>query len=257
VKFVGVDLAWSENNDTGVAVVEGGSVRGVATVSTDREIVNFVTAAVGGGGGLVAIDAPLVVPNETGRREAERVVGKLFRRYDAGAHPANRKHLSRWTGRVRGEDVARLLEAEGFEHSPRVRGGEGERKLFEVYPHPSMVVMFGLPEILRYKSRASRSYEFRWKEFGRYLELLGGLVELPAGLKGQDVTELRGGALKGFEDKLDAVFCACIARRAWRRPGECEVLGSMEEGYILTPVLPGMREKLRGLRSQRELADFQ
>jgi predicted RNase H-like nuclease len=253
VKFVGVDLAWSENNDTGVAVVEGGKVTASDVVSTDADIVEFVTGAVGDDGGLVAIDAPLVVPNETGRREAERLVGKLFRRYDAGAHPANRRHLSRWTGRVRGEDVARLLEREGFEHSPRPEGREGERKLFEVYPHPSMVVMFGLPAILRYKSRAKRSYEFRWREFERYVSLLGELVGLPREIADQDVTELRGGALKSFEDRLDAVFCACIARRAWKRPGECEVLGSMDEGYILTPVFPHMRDAL----SQQTLDGFQ
>jgi hypothetical protein len=39
---------------------------------------------------VAAVDAPLVVPNETGRRPCEALVGQWFARFGAGAYPANR-----------------------------------------------------------------------------------------------------------------------------------------------------------------------
>lgn len=45
---------------------------------------------------LIAIDSPLVVPNETGRRVAEELVG-------------------------RGEVIAKMLELLGLEHSPYIQ----------------------------------------------------------------------------------------------------------------------------------------
>ncbi len=57
-------------------------------------------------GCIVAIDAPTLVPNETGRRPAEAECQRLFGRYQAGPHPANR---SRYKGDIRGEIIAREL----------------------------------------------------------------------------------------------------------------------------------------------------
>lgn len=65
---------------------------------------------IGNNNTIVAIDAPLVVPNKKGRRIADDLVSKLFREYHAGAYPANRERLSSWTGKIRGEEIYKLLE---------------------------------------------------------------------------------------------------------------------------------------------------
>lgn len=39
---------------------------------------------------VVAIDAPLVVPNQTGQRTCERLIGRAFGRFHASAHTSNR-----------------------------------------------------------------------------------------------------------------------------------------------------------------------
>lgn len=144
--FVGIDLAWSEKNKSGVAVLEGTKKQATfihgAVVQSDDEILAFVREHVKDDSTFVAVDAPLIVPNQQGRRVAEKVVGELFRKYHAGAHPANRERLAQWSGTIRGEVLAQKLVAEGFVHDPYVQRYEAARKVFEVYPHPSMVVLF-------------------------------------------------------------------------------------------------------------------
>lgn len=250
MRFVGVDLAWSSRNPSGVAVMEGDElgarVMDVRTVSTDEEILDVVRrAAKPDQPVFVAIDAPLVVPNKTGRRKAEEFVGMVFGQYEAGAHPANRRLLAK-NGKVRGEELVKALVESGVKHDPRWKPLERSRKCFEVYPHPAMVALFRLGRTLKYKPRKGRSYEDRWAAFRKYQRLLGKLpdVRLPKDLLERDVEGLKASKLKGFEDRLDATFCAYIAYYAWKEPGKCAVLGNMEEGYILTPTLPEQRESL-------------
>ena len=248
--FVGIDLAWSDRNGTGVAVIEGNRNRAKLLFSdiafNNTEILDPVRNIVKKDKAFIAIDAPLIVPNKEGRREAERLVGMHFRKYDAGAHPANRNRLSQWSGKIRGEEISKLLKKEGFKHSPYARKFEKKRKFFEVFPHPSMVVLFNLDRIIRYKSKPKRDYEFRWKEFKKYQKHLKKLEKakpslfLPKGFY-KNVKKLRGQKLKKYEDILDAVFCAYIAYYFWANPEKCAVLGNMRKGYILTPVFDSMK----------------
>lgn len=264
--FVGLDLAWSERNGSGVAVLEGDAekvkFRCGEILYSNKEILNYLQKIIGPKPTLIAIDAPLIVPNETGRRLAEKLVGYLFSKYDAGAFPANRKRLGQWSGKVRGEEISKLLLEAGFFHNPRIKQYEEARKFFEVFPHPSMVVLFNLNRIIRYKAKPKRNYEFRWRAFEKYQRYLKKLENgspkliLPKSLVEKKVRGLKAKALKDYEDLLDAVFCGYIAAFCWSNPQKCEVLGNMKEGYILTPIFEGMKKELTSLRSQRMLKEF-
>ena len=240
--FVGIDLAWSEKNSSGMAILEGSREKLKlifhGNLLSDEEILEVIKEKVKEKNAIISIDAPLIVPNKTGRRVAEKLVGDLFRKYHAGAHPSNRNRLSSWTGTIRGEEISKLLIKEGFQHNPNFKKLEETRKFFEVYPHPSMVVLFNLDMILRYKSKPKRDYDFRWEEFKKYQSYLGELksLSLPNEIIKIDVRTLRGKALKKYEDILDAIFCAYLSFYHWKYPDKCSVLGNMKEGYISTPV---------------------
>lgn len=245
-RFLGIDLAWSPRNASGVAaLVKGASgveLLACDVVGSDTAILEFVAAYTGSSPAIIAVDAPLWVPNLNGRRPAEAELAAAFRRFDAGPHPANRRLLA-FDGVVRGEALVAALARRGFVHAPAISAALPARQVVEVFPHPAMVAIFGLPRILKYKARPGRSAELRFAELDRYRQLLGGLAAADPPLQGaapllaEEPRQLRGQALKHYEDRLDALFCAYIAAYAYRwGSARCRVFGSLRQGYIFTPV---------------------
>src|SRR6201987_5088443 len=147
--FAGVDLAWAGHNPTGVAVVDAdGYLASVGAVRDDDKILAALRPYVRSDC-LVAFDAPLVVTNRTGQRPAETALNRDFRRFEAGAHPAN-------TAKPEFADVprgARLAQALGLDMDPR---SSATRRAIEVYPHPATVVLFRLARTLKYKAKPGR-----------------------------------------------------------------------------------------------------
>jgi len=264
--FIGIDLAWSVKNSSGVAILEGDKSKArllsAGVFASDQDILDHINSIVKDAPAFVSIDAPLIVSNETGRRLAEKVVGSLFRKYDAGAHPSNRPRLSQWSGTIRGEEISNLLKKNGFKHDPFIKKFEKARKFFEVYPHPSIVVLFKLDRILRYKAKPKRDYLFRWNEFKKYQTFLKNLesaipsLNVENGILEKNVKTLKAGNLKDYEDILDSIFCAYLSYYCWHSPDRCAVLGSMKEGYILTPIFDFMKKQLKDSESQKSLAGF-
>lgn len=250
--YIGLDLAWSERNLSGAAALAG-SPAGAALAGPAAllgrldEVIDFVARAAGDGPAVVAVDAPLLVPNATGRRPAEAALGAVFRAYEAGAHPANRRLLDRGGG-VRGELLVERLAAHGFRYVAGVGAAEGGRLVTEVYPHAAMVAIFGLGRTLKYKARGGRAGAVRLAEWRRYQALLLGLAGADPPLAGHgellgvDVAGLRGRALKAYEDRVDALMCAYVALYAHRwGAARCRVFGDLEGGTIFTPVPEGLR----------------
>jgi len=246
VTFIGIDLAWSRANPTGAATVRGGTgggeLVGAALLGGDDEIVSYVAAAAGAGPALVAIDAPLAVPNAAGRRAGEAELAAVFARHQAGAHPANRG-LPVFQAGVRGEDLVRELERRDFVHRASVQPGVPVRQVLEVYPHAAMVALFELDRTLKYKAKPKRALAARLEAWAAYQRLLDSLREFDpplrgqAMLTGQDVAALRGRRLKDYEDRVDALMCAYIGLYAFRwGMARCRAFGTLEGGYIFTPV---------------------
>lgn len=243
--FFGIDLAWSDRNASGVAVIRDGRLvacsGGLVKMS---EIVDFIGDHLSRrNGSIVAVDAPLRVPNETGTRNCDRALSADWHRYQAGAYPANRRLLER-DGVVRGEVLtAKLSERFKFRESDVVPRRTKGRLVCEVYPHPALVSLFGLERIVKYKRGRGRSFEDRWTEFSRYRKLLRRLRKADPPLrrtrrllKSTEVYGMRGAALQAYEDALDAVTCAYIASYLWKHgPGRVTRYGTLEEGHILVP----------------------
>jgi len=86
MRFVGLDLAWSSRNPSGVVVLASGE-EGVwipthwsAGLKDDQELLGFIREAVGMEPALIAIDAPLIVLNETGTRPCDRELSQAYRK---------------------------------------------------------------------------------------------------------------------------------------------------------------------------------
>lgn len=245
--FVGVDLAWSSRNQTGLTIIEGNTEKGeviyVDTLYSLDSILEKIDEIVGDNDAIVGIDAPVVVPNEEGSRIAERELNKVFRKYHAGAHPANRSRLASWSGTIRGEELAFMLKEKGYSQTFIKEKDTKGKRVFEIFPHPAIVSLFNRERILQYKAKQNRTYQMRYVEFKEYQHCLQSLenkspaLHLPHhNILNMSVRSLKGKALKEFEDRLDSIMCAYIVYFYWCHPEKCKVFGNREEGYIITPI---------------------
>jgi predicted RNase H-like nuclease len=238
-----VDLAWGERSRTGLAVLDGtGRLLESGTVRTDDEIAGFVERFATGTL-VAAVDAPLVVPNETGRRSCEAEVGRLFGRYHAGAHPANRGNRM-FVPEPRG---ARLAARFGWELDPAVRPAAGRKVCIEVYPHPAMVSLFALDRVIPYKRKRHRDVPDLRHAYARLLHNIettcGAVLALPESPRWRDLRAAAAAAtrkrdLAQIEDEVDAIFCAYLAWLWATHPDRMTVLGDLATGYIVTPPAP-------------------
>jgi predicted RNase H-like nuclease len=242
VYFAGVDLAWAGRNPTGVAVVDSdGRLVHLCAVREDAAVLAALSPYVRGDC-VVAFDAPLVVTNATGQRPAEAALNRDFRRFEAGAHPAN-------TGKPEFADTpraARLARALGLDMDP---WASAPRRAIEVYPHPATVVLFRLERTLKYKAKPGRDLA---RLRSQLLLLMDGIEKLAgaavplrvarhdgwADLRRQVDAAQRKSDLRRAEDPVDAVVCAYVALHAQRRPTDVTIYGDAATGYIVTPSLP-------------------
>ena len=242
-RYFGVDLAWGQRNRTGLAVLDHtGRLLESGTVRTDEEIVSFVrrhpTETL-----VAGIDAPLVVPNETGRRECEALVGQHFARFGAGAYPANRGN-PRFVPEPRG---ARLAAALDWDMDPTVHPAVGRRVCIEVYPHPAMVSLFPLDHVIPYKVKQGRDLPSLKASYQRLLDHLeatcGAVLALEESARWTELRSVASGAartseLNLIEDEIDAIFCAYIAWLWATDRDRMVVHGDFAAGYIVTPRAP-------------------
>lgn len=237
-----------------------GRLLGLDTLGADNEVLRFIDAwlpaAPHDAPGLVAIDAPLAVPNSAGARPCDRQVAAAFRRFHAGPYPANRQNLGRYGG-LRGEEIRQNLESAGFRFDPRIAPRQPTRQVIEVFPHPAIVSLFHLPSVLEYKSRQGRALAYRVRELTRLRDFLSGLADadpplyLPPEVSAMDLDGLAGRALKEAEDRLDAVVCAYIALYAWSHGpsgylafGEGGINPEEETGQIVVPMTGWMWDQM-------------
>lgn len=269
MRYIGLDLAWGTKNTTAAVALRGVDAGGDPArgaellacedaLTDDDSIIAFVRAwggdAQSGEGVLVGIDAPLLVPNQTGRRPCEAVLSRCMARVQAGPHPANRNLVATGPGQtVRGETLAARLAGElHIAHTPYLDTlGPSPRACFEVFPHPAHIALFGLDKTLKYKLKPNRTLAMRASEFRRYVTFLRALetadppLSLPAPASNWingDIATLRpAAALKRYEDALDALTCAYVAlyRHRWG-DARCPVVGDLKSGYIVTPATDTM-----------------
>jgi predicted RNase H-like nuclease len=235
--FVGLDLAWGEKKQTGVAAIDaGGRLLHVGIALDDASIIDAVTPFTGEDC-LVGIDAPLIVNNPTGYRPAETAYNKDFGKFDAGAYPANTTNPLFNPPRA-----AVLANTLGLDMEP---ASSSTRRAIEVYPHPATVVLFGLEKTLKYKKGA---FGDRQRELLKLMTLIEGLDdETPRLRANRSVAwvELRRrveaaskpAQLDRDEDPIDALLCAYIGLYSYSRPDDVSIYGDFETGFIVTPSL--------------------
>lgn len=241
-RLIGVDLAWSKRNGTGcVELAWDGdelALSDVGLCGSIEEIVEWIKPCKGDW--VVAVDAPLIVKNKTGRRDADADVSDRYRKFEAGAYPTN---LSLLGEDHRGGQLLRALEACGGQVVEQVADASGSRLVFETYPHAVMVELFGLKKTIKYKKgRVARKRKGQQELAEAIRAHLCGASASPrlridaalADLLREPAPILKGRDLKSREDKLDGLICAYTA--AWLDAGKpWNGFGQVGKGVMVAP----------------------
>jgi predicted RNase H-like nuclease len=232
-RLAGVDLAWHGVKPSGFAL---GRLHNntlyvdhlVSEVLTNDELCRTIKEynAVG-----VAIDAPLIINNQTGMRDCERQIGVLYGNKGASCHTANLTLFPNATSVLLSEQLQQLH----YEHIV------GTRWQIEVYPHPAIIELFNLDYRLAYKKGKVAERKAGQLLLANYLKSLGEQLpftlrlddDLPVALTEAAINDFRGEQLKQNEDKLDAIICLVIA--VLHHLNQTIVVGAEQDGYIVLP----------------------
>lgn len=239
-RFIGIDLAWQSNaHPSGAAVLcgdrEGAELLAVTgSLHSLRSVTDFIVGHESYET-VVAIDAPLIIENDSGQRHCETLVSRAYGSRHASCHTSNRSRFPD-AASVR---LAGTLMSRGYRHATTI---VSRRTLMEVYPHPALIELFALPSILKYKKGSVSARAQGLEQLQRLLATLElaepRLLTSPplSTLLATPPTSLRGSARKALEDSLDALVCAYIAYHYWYWDGKrTAILGDSSEGYIAIP----------------------
>lgn len=240
MKFVGVDFGWV-SGASGLCCLQFQKEKLEIidiTIETELEaVLSWLDSWVKPKeSAIVAVDAPTVIPNQTGTRIPDKLSHKYFGKYHAGCYPAN---LNRPFA-IRTVGFSKSLETRGFIHGDTITAQKPGRYQIEVFPHPAIVHLFDRDRILKYKKGKLIEKKRELKRLRKYLvdilPQLNPALNLDLDKIPKIANNLTGRQLKIVEDKLDSIICAYVAAYWWYWGKERNiVLGDKSTGYIVVP----------------------
>ncbi|HIW38630.1 MAG TPA: DUF429 domain-containing protein [Candidatus Jeotgalicoccus stercoravium] len=240
MRYIGIDLAWTYKNESGVCLIdESGEIIFLdAKIYTDEDIVSIIEKfridKI-----KIAIDAPLIVNNEDGSREAEKSLSsQKINGHRVRAFNSNRKFLNNVFKTIRGEELcARLIAA-----FPELTIGlnSNESIIYETFPTGICAGLF--PEIypIHYKRKKGMTFEETIERMNilcdklRDLEQEGIISNFSSSFK-LEKDKLNRKSYKHMEDKMDAILCALgmyLIDQGWAKELD---FGNLTDGYIMIP----------------------
>lgn len=146
----------------------------VSEVLTNDELINALNANQVTG---IAIDAPLIINNQSGKRECERQVGQIYGARGASCHTANLTLFPTATSVMLSEQ----LQEQNYQHIT------GQQWQIECYPHPAIIELFNLEYRLAYKKGLIAARKAGQKALASHLSQLSKI--LPFNLHFSDLLE--------------------------------------------------------------------
>ena len=173
--FVGLDLAWGEKNQTGVAAIDSdGRLVHVGAAQDDASI----EAAIGP---VRRRRLPGRHRRAADRQQPDRATGRARRPSTGISNGSKRAHV-RQTPTSRNSRIPAPRESRPRSASTWTPHRAATARAIEVYPHPATIVLFGLEKTLKYKRGA---FEDRQRELLRLMTLIEGLDKATPRLAGQ------------------------------------------------------------------------
>ncbi len=244
MKFIGIDLAWTYKNESGMCVIDdSGEVLILESkVFSDDDIVDIIKKY-SDETLHIAVDAPLVVNNETGSRQAERELQRgRINGHRLFAFHSSRSFLNKTFKGIRGEALSQLI----IDNIPDISIGfhEYESSIIETFPTGIVSGLF--PDIfpVKYKRKKGMTFEETVEQMQILSERIclleyQGLISGFNGKFNVDGKQITRKIHKHLEDKLDSVLCALGMYMIHQGLAEARTFGTDKDGFILIPEITG------------------
>ena len=254
---LGIDAAWSQHNDSGVALIEetsAGQWRCVAVAASYKRFLEKVglaesqefsempavlvdasgrQLAVGVDLVLVVADIPLARTEISERRNADNEVSRKFGGQGCGTHSPPAKGFGEHSA-----DMRVGFAAAGF---PLATDKLLDRCLVETYPHPALMALMHEDYRIRYKARAWKGVPAAKAKVERIEQFRRIAARLSEHIDGIDIPwpleRVTTAELKALEDQIDALVCAWVGIQILR--GSATPLGDGDAAIWLPTNIPG------------------
>jgi len=196
---------------------------------------------------LVALDQPLIVRNERGRRPAESAVAHVIGRHFGGVQPAN---LSRKGMFDAGAPIWLWLDSlRPHTTDPFAQPNlDTPTAVFEAFPALATLGLFDELwgcRLLRYNPQRRATFLLSdWRTLARSLERIFGELEIEE-LRAWSAQVAEARPTKALQDQIDACLCLLVALLRHAAPERLAVVGDRESGYIVTPAAGALLAELR------------
>jgi predicted RNase H-like nuclease len=288
---LGMDSAWTTTEPSGVALVVGdpghwscaglapsyrpfGELAAGQRVDWMRraspgaidvgELLSAAETLAGGKPDVIAVDMPLAFTTITSRRASDTAISTQFGAAGAAVHSPNAERPGAIADRLR---IA--LEQRNYPLVVTRTVPPRHPALIETYPHPITMWLCDTRRRVPYKARNSGKYwpglplaERRRKLLAVWQDIIDAVGQHIDGISLPSIDYLStvsSGALKAFEDGLDALICAIAgisylagnaipygdAESAIWLPVECAVFAARPDRY--SPVWPVVKEEGNGI----------
>ncbi|WP_434055045.1 MAG: DUF429 domain-containing protein [Roseibium sp.] len=198
--------------------------------------------------GLVAIDQPTVVPNETGSRPVDKVAAALVSYVGGGVQPANRSKAKMFGD---GAPIWKFLaNVDAVQDPTEAQTSNEGNYLIEVFPAlalPSLNSKFAVRmSAPKYNPANRKKFKLRdWKEVAATVQATARKLALA------ELEDWAGKMLvlntptKSDQDRLDASICALIGFMWREKCAQCAMIGDLMSGYMITPVSAETSKRLQ------------
>jgi len=247
MKFVGIDLAWTYKNETGICILDESNniVHLSADLYDDHNLIDIIRSAMVEPNErvIISVDLPLIVNNDTGHREADlevirdRIHGQKLRLL-----ATNKQFMNKQFSCIRGENLmtlfkstlnGKLLTRKSDLHS------DVDAVIFETFPTGIYLGLFPDLYMNKYKLSSRLSLEVLKSNMtdllleinkSRFIKNL--LDYFPQDLINNSFKKKN---YKLLEDSLDALLCALISSLSISNTSSFKFYGSGNNGLIVLP----------------------
>ena len=239
--YVGIDLAWTYRRPSGLCILnDSGQILFWETALLEDDDIVDIIQKYDDGTLQMAIDAPLIVPNENGSRPCDR----LFRKHRVHGHAlgifvSNRAFLNKTYGMIRGEILTQTL----LDHFPQcsLTANPASNRSWIIETFPTALVYGLFPELtpIEHKIKSKKPYAHYQNNMRRLLGSIKGILSEtqnpPIILEQVEQwrTEIDKKNHKHVEDAVDAFLCAYGLYLMDNGQAEVVSFGDVENGFIV------------------------